>query len=263
MTWNVAGIDVPKDLVPLFNSKSLEKVDIIGIGVQECGIFKIKDWMKHLKRLLNYYGFADVETVNMFQMFLLVFVKQDLYCLIDEINVNSKAMGFAGVIGNKGGMVINFKLAGYDFSIINCHLAPKPHKVLERNKHAKTIVKSIKFGEHICDFDVRSDYVFWMGDLNYRVDYIFKEVIEEISRNNLQFLLSKDQLLKQKQQNQIFSHYQEAEINFWPTYRREKGSDQYNNKKDQSPSWCDRVLIKSDRFVDIHYYDSIQEVNLR
>ena len=79
----------------------------------------------------------------------------------------------------------------------------------------------------------------------------------------VQFLLSKDQLIRQKQQNQIFTDFQEAEINFWPTYRRVKGTDLYSNKKNQSPSWCDRVLIKSERNIDILYYDSIQEVNLR
>jgi hypothetical protein len=263
MSWNVAGIDVPKDLIPLFNSKSLDKVDIIAIGVQECGLFKIKDWMKHLNKLLNYYNYKDIAVTNMFQMFLLVFVKKELYCLVDDISYETKAMGFAKILGNKGGMVISFTLAGYRFSIVNCHLAPKPHKVLERNKHAKNLVKSIKVGNKTCEFDTESDYVFWMGDMNYRVDYIYKEVLEEISKNNLQLLLTKDQLIRQKQQNQIFTNFQEAEINFWPTYRRVKGTDEYSNKKNQSPSWCDRVLVKSDRFIDIMFYDSIQEVNLR
>ena len=262
MTWNVAEIDVPEDLFPIFNSKTLDKVDILAIGVQECGLFKIKDWMKHLKKLLNYYNFQDIESESMFQMFLLVFIKKDLYPLIDDISIESKAMGFAGIIGNKGGMVISFRLAGFRFSIVNCHLAPKPHKVLERNKHAKALIKNIKVGEKIAEFDTISDYTFWMGDLNYRVDYIFKEVIDEISNNNLALLLSKDQLIRQKQQNQIFTNFLESEINFWPTYRRLKGTDKYSNKKDQSPSWCDRILVKSDRFIDIIYYDSIQEVNL-
>ena len=51
MTWNVAGIDVPSDLGIMFNTQSLEGVDIFTIGVQECSIFKIKDWQKHLKTL--------------------------------------------------------------------------------------------------------------------------------------------------------------------------------------------------------------------
>lgn len=263
MTWNLAGIDVPKDLYPLFNSKSLDKVDLIALGVQECGLFKIADWMKTLKRILNYYNFQEVAITNMFQMFLIVFIKQDLYPLIDSISSEIKPMGFAKILGNKGGMVISFKLAGFRMVFINCHLAPKPHKVLERNKHAKNLISSLRVGSKTAEFDTQSDYLFWMGDMNYRVDYIYDQVLEEISRNNLQLLLSKDQLIRQKQQNQIFTDFQEAEINFWPTYRRIKGTDLYSNKKNQSPSWCDRVLIKTERYIDILFYDSIQEVNLR
>lgn len=262
MTWNLAGIDVPKDLYPLFNSKSLENVDILSIGVQECGLFKVTDWMKTLKRIMNYYGFVDVTSVNMFQMFLCVFIKSDLYPLVDNISSEIKPMGFAKILGNKGGMVISFKICNFRMVFVNCHLAPKPHKVLERNKHAKGILQSVRVGEKTAEFDTQADYLYWMGDFNYRVDYIYEQVLEEISRNNLQFLLSKDQLIRQKQQNHIFTDFQEAEINFWPTYRRIKGTDEYSNKKNQSPSWCDRVLIKTERNIDILFYDSIQEVNL-
>lgn len=263
MTWNLAGIDVPNDLYPLFNSKSLDSVDLLSIGVQECGLFKIADWTKTLKRILNYYGFVEVGTTNMFQMFMMVFIKKDLYRLVDSIACESKAMGFAKLLGNKGGMVISFKLVGFRIVFVNCHLAPKPHKVLERNKHVKELISNIRIGNKIAEFDTQSEYLFWMGDMNYRVDYFYDLVLEEITRNNLQLLLSKDQLIKQKSQNQIFTDFQEAEINFWPTYRRIKGTDLYSNKKNQSPSWCDRVLIKTDRGIDIMFYDSIQEVNLR
>lgn len=263
MTWNLAGIDVPNSLYPLFNSKSLEKVDILSIGVQECGIFKINDWMKNFKRILEYYEFKEITTVNMFQMFLIVFIKKELYPLVDDITSDIKPMGFASILGNKGGMVISFNIAGFKFVFVNCHLAPKPHKVLERNKHAKCLIDNIRVGNKAAEFDTQADYLFWMGDMNYRVDYIYDQVLEEISRNNLQFLLTKDQLIRQKQQNQIFTNFLEAEINFWPTYRRIKGTDSYSNKKNQSPSWCDRVLIKTERNIDIAYYDSIQEVNLR
>ncbi len=44
MTWNVAGIDVPSDLGVMFNTQSLDGVDIYTIGVEESSIFKIIDW---------------------------------------------------------------------------------------------------------------------------------------------------------------------------------------------------------------------------
>ena len=56
---------------------------------------------------------------------------------------DSKAMGFGNMVGNKGGMVIAFKYLGYQFVFVNCHLAPKPYKVLERNKMIKNITIAI------------------------------------------------------------------------------------------------------------------------
>ena len=222
ITWNLAGIDVPSDLGIMFNSNELLDVDFFTIGVQECSIFKIKDWQKHLKTLMGYYGFAEVSSIEMCQMFIIAFAKRDLIPYIDSVESSYKPMGFAKLIGNKGGIVISFKFLGYHIMFVNCHLAPKPYKVLERNKMAKTLVKTIKIGDKIADFDVLADYIFWQGDLNYRIDFTFDETIEELKKNNIKLLLSKDQLIRQRQQNQVFFNFQEPEIRFNPTYRRKK-----------------------------------------
>jgi hypothetical protein len=263
ITWNLAGIDVPSDLGVMFNFHSLEGVDIFTIGVQECSIFKIKDWQKHLKTLMVYYGYADVSSIDMCQMFIIVFAKKDLLPFIESVETSYKPMGFAKVIGNKGGIVISFKLMGYHMVFVNCHLAPKPYKVLERNKHAKTLIKSIRIGDKFAEFDVTADYIFWQGDLNYRIDFTFDETIQELQNNNIKLLLSKDQLIKQKQMNHVFFNFQEPEINFNPTYRRQKGTEEYSNKNNQSPSWCDRVLVKTNRNIDMLFYDSIKNMKHR
>lgn len=260
MTWNLAGIDVPADLGVMFNTQAFEGIDVFTIGVQECSIFKIKDWQKHLKTLISYYGYEDVTSIDMCQMFLIVFVKKDLRPFVENVCSSYKPMGFAKIIGNKGGIIISFRLMGYQLTFVNCHLAPKPYKVLERNKHAKNLVKSIRIGEKFADFDILADYLFWQGDLNYRIDYTFDETVREIQKNNIKHLLTKDQLLRQKQLNQVFYNFQEPEINFFPTYRRIRGMDEYSNKNNQSPSWCDRVMVKTARDLDMLFYDSIKNV---
>lgn len=199
----------------------------------------------------------------MCQMFIIVFVKNDLRVFVENVESSYKPMGFANVIGNKGGIVISFKLLGYQLTFVNCHLAPKPYKVLERNKNVFTLVKSIRIGEKFADFDVLADYVFWQGDLNYRVDYNFHETVAEINKKNITHLLAKDQLIKLKQQNKVFYNFQEPEIKFYPTYRRIKGTDEYSNKKNQSPSWCDRILVKTNRNLEIHYYDALESIRHR
>ena len=146
---------------------------------------------------------------------------------------------------------------------VNCHLAPKPYKVIERNKNAKTLLKCLRIGEKHCEFDCSSDFLFWFGDLNYRIDLGFKETIIELNNKNIKGLLMKDQLIKQRQINEVFYNFDEGLINFFPTYRRIKGINEYSNKDNQSPSWCDRIMIRTDKNFDINFYDSLKEINDR
>ena len=259
----MAGINVPSDLGVLFNSKALDGIDILSFGVQECGIFKTREWEKHIKKIVCYYGFVEITTIKMFQMFLIIFIRKDLEQFVDKVESYCKPMGVANVIGNKGGMIIAFKLMEYQFVFVNCHLAPKSYKTIERNLMAKNLIKTLRIGEKFCEFDCSSDFLFWQGDLNYRIDYDYNLTIYEINNNNLKFLLTKDQLIKQRQRNEIFYDFKEGEINFKPTYRRIKGQDKYSNKANQSPSWCDRIMVRTDKKFDINFYDSIPEVNER
>ena len=263
MTWNLAGIDVPNDLGVMFNSNTLDKLDMFAIGVQECGYFKISEWKNQIKFIISRYNYHEVAETDMCQMFLMVFVKDDLIPFIENVETGVKAMGFGNFIGNKGGMVISFKLLGYSFIFVNCHLAPKPYKVLERNKLVKTLLKSVKIEDRFAEFDMVADYLIWLGDLNYRLDYTFQQTIEEISNNNIPYLLEKDQLIKQRKENHIFYDFKEPEIRFFPTYRRQRDLEEYSNKADQSPSWCDRILVKTDRDIDFTHYDSIKNMRHR
>ena len=140
----MAGINVPSDLGVLFNSKALDGIDILSFGVQECGIFKTREWEKHIKKIVCYYGFVEITTIKMFQMFLIIFIRKDLEQFVDKVESYCKPMGVANVIGNKGGMIIAFKLMEYQFVFVNCHLAPKSYKTIERNLMAKNLIKTLR-----------------------------------------------------------------------------------------------------------------------
>jgi hypothetical protein len=60
-------------------------------------------------------------------------------------------------------------------------------------------------------------------------------------------LLAGDQLHKQMALQKCFNGFEEPPIHFPPTYRMIKGAHEYSNKKNQNPSYCDRVLWKSNR----------------
>jgi hypothetical protein len=68
-------------------------------------------------------GFMQVKKVSMWEMLLIVFIRLDMQHRL-EGNVNSgfKRCGFGNIIGNKGGVNINFRYASRDFFFVGCHL---------------------------------------------------------------------------------------------------------------------------------------------
>ncbi|KAI8894695.1 Endonuclease/exonuclease/phosphatase [Globomyces pollinis-pini] len=89
-----------------------------------------------------------------------------------------------------------------------------------------------------------TDHLFWMGDLNYRIANMSEVMVKShISQGNLRELLENDQLLNEKKAKRVFNGFDEARINFNPTYKYDIGTSVYDSsEKRRSPAWCDRVL---------------------
>ena len=115
------------------------------------------------------------------------------------------------------------------------------------------------------------DYIFWTGDLNYRLDLsqcdgslgkkkkkskhadedllsqstmpdlTAKEIAQAIQAGQLRQLYSHDQLSAQRKTLNVFRGFHEAPLAFPPTYKFRMGSSQYNVSK-RVPAWTDRVL---------------------
>ncbi len=64
-------------------------------------------------------------------------------------------------------------------------------------------------------------------------------------RQQLAKLLAADQLKKELATGTPFAGFLEPVVDFPPTYRMEKGRAEYNNKKNQNPSYTDRILWRS------------------
>lgn len=60
----------------------------------------------------------------------------------------------------------------------------------------------------------------------------------------------------------MYPEYHEFDINFPPTYKRNKFEPGYFNKKNQAPSYTDRVLFKnnSSTKVQLNSYRSLDHV---
>ena len=94
------------------------------------------------------------------------------------------------------------------------------------------------------DPDLMADFSFILGDLNYRMDGTFDEVTKKLD-NILEERKKLDQLHRSMNDSKKYTNYHEYDITFVPTYKKNKFEDGYFNKKNQAPSYTDRVLLKN------------------
>lgn len=73
-------------------------------------------------------------------------------------------------------------------------------------------------------------YLFWTGDLNYRIDINRQRTLEFIAKGDLKTLLVQDQLLNQQKLGNCFVGFSESEIKFQPTYRYNRGNRTYSEE---------------------------------
>lgn len=77
-------------------------------------------------------------------------------------------------------------------------------------------------------------YVFWMGDLNFRLREEFDKTSEEIERavlkKDLKSLFEHDQLRYVMKNGEAFSELNEQDPEFAPTFKYEVGTSNYNHK---------------------------------
>ena len=134
--------------------------------------------------------------------------------------MNTIKTGMSGKAGNKGGVVIRFLLHSTSLCFVCSHLAAHQAKVLERNQDFHDICRRVQFPHvrhshlfhliYTCGGCVPQgvtleshDYVFWCGDLNYRIDLPTHVAKEYITARRWDKLVRDDQLTVQKKQKKV------------------------------------------------------------
>lgn len=102
---------------------------------------------------------------------------------------------------------------------------------------------------------LQHDLVFWLGDLNYRMDesLSLEEVFSKVAERDWAFLREYDQLNIERFGMNVFEGFLEGEIDFAPTYKYQPGTNEYDQRPDKKvrcPAWCDRVLWRSKSALD-------------
>ena len=202
-----------------------------------------------------------------------------------------------GMLKTKGAVGISCTIGRTSFLFVDSHLAAHQNKVVsgrrppvatrrprspptrlrqaDRNRDFATITKELPLSQ--CRVQRRSsssadaprgvtdffDRIFWLGDLNYRVDATRAEVRPAraplaaraqtapqaeaaLAAGDLEMLRSRDQLQRERLAGRVFAGFDEAPLCFPPTFKFDRGTDVYDTSaKQRVPSWTDRILFKT------------------
>ncbi|EDL75647.1 inositol polyphosphate-5-phosphatase D, isoform CRA_a [Rattus norvegicus] len=196
---------------------------------------------------------------------IVVLAKPEHENRISHICTDNVKTGIANTLGNKGAVGVSFMFNGTSLGFVNSHLTSGSEKKLRRNQNYMNILRFLALGDKkLSPFNIthRFTHLFWLGDLNYRVElptWEAEAIIQKIKQQQYSDLLAHDQLLLERKEQKVFLHFEEEEITFAPTYRFERLTrDKYAYTKQKAtgmkynlPSWCDRVLWKSYPLVHV------------
>ncbi|RLN50971.1 hypothetical protein BBJ29_005676 [Phytophthora kernoviae] len=215
---------------------------------------------------------------------LLVFVRTDHWDHVKEVKGATAGVGIMGMMGNKGGAAVRLKFYSSTLCFVCAHLAAHRENVSGRNADYLNILNKIQFenadetattGQDMRFWSgepsiLNHDFVFWIGDLNYRIqDTLTTEEVFHLAEGgrSLNELAQHDQLISERQRGNVLKGFEEGPLNFRPTYKFQAGTSGYEKrpeKKLRAPAWCDRVLWKAKNPGDVKLcgYTSIPALDL-
>ena len=229
----------------------------------------------HFMRQVQTFLGADYVTQGireMVEMRLIVLVHKDHAQHASAVETAQSATGLGHVYGNKGGVVCKLNLYGTSLCFTSCHLAAHEAErfMLRRNDDVAEVMEEALVGNHKLDIASQFHHSFFMGDLNYRVNFgitgpekgqralttkeekkaHWDEAHKLVEEEAWDTLFDNDQLLDQQRQRKVFVGWTDTlrapeATRFRPTFKvgRHHTREQYNPKR--TPSYCDRVLHRS------------------
>lgn len=196
--------------------------------------------------------YVRIVSKQMIGIFLTIWVRRHLRKHIQNLKVSTVGVGVMGYIGNKGAVSVSMSIYQTLFCFVCTHLTSGEKEVdqLKRNAdvqeiHRRTLFRSDSgLGRPKTIFD--HERIFWLGDLNYRINLPYNETRQLISKEEWSELIEKDQLVREMKKGCVFDGWSEGALNFPPTYKYELNSDNYSGGDPKAgrrtPAWCDRIL---------------------
>ncbi|TFK32280.1 Endonuclease/exonuclease/phosphatase [Crucibulum laeve] len=230
-------------------------------------------------------GWVKLASKQLVGMLILVFVKKELKDCFGDVKTTAAGAGLLGVMGNKGAVAIRLTFtppASFllppdnqttttstrrpgptTLTFVNAHLAAFDEMVDKRNLDYQELCRKLSFeiepgstltatrpGEVVREAVgvFESDVLFWIVDLNYRLDLPDIDVRRVLGTKDwegkCEVLLRFDQLKKAIQSKKAFDGFQEGPISHLPSYRFSPGlaMDKLGYDIKRKPAWTDRIL---------------------
>jgi hypothetical protein len=187
----------------------------------------------------------------------IIFVHKAVAPLLSNVKSVAVPTGYGNTIGNKGGVGISFDIGISSFCFITAHLAAHQHAVsrrtLEFHKISYGVSKTLgkrpstetlsslseeeEYAKYISHFALvnQFDFVFWSGDLNYRIHGTLEEVEELLQKDCYAALHQMDQLEHVKLCTP-FRGFLEGPLHFRPTYKLLPSSGAFLKRKNELTS---------------------------
>lgn len=236
---------------------SLGDIDIFVIGFEEIVDLSAQNilnaseenatiWRKKITDFLRNQGdYVELiyENLQLVGVCLFVFVQRKHAGAIRDISVAKTKTGLGGAAGNKGGVLLRFVYYNTSLCFVCSHFAAHQKEIRQRNEDFRQIYEQSTFGGSLSTnkFKLQTrhhDYVFWCGDLNYRIDMPNDRCRALIAENKWDLLLEYDQLSIQHNEKNVFKDFHEAPISFPPTYKYNVMEDTYDrSEKCRVPAW--------------------------
>lgn len=196
--------------------------------------------------------FVRIVSKQMVGIFLTIWVRRGLRRCVQNIKVSTVGVGAMGYIGNKGSVSASMSIYQTMFCFVCTHLSAgeRPGNLLKRNADVQEIHRRTRFagpGGLGLPRDIYDhERIFWLGDLNYRIDVAYDRAHGLVSAMDWTQLAEKDQLKRELRKGRAFEGWSEGVLEFAPTYKYEVGTGKYigDDQKGgrRTPAWCDRVL---------------------
>lgn len=221
-------------------------------------------WSQLLNDQLNSHNeeYVLLRTEAIATMALFLYVKKSKVSKVTRVAGSSKKTGLGGMSANKGACGVRFQFGATSFALITSHLAAGTGAVVERMNDYNTIMDGLVFTRNYTIKD--HDHIIWFGDLNYRIEMSNMECRHLVEGGAFDELIQRDQLTDERKRNAAFSDFSEGLVKFYPTYKFDKGTTNYDtSEKQRIPSWTDRVLYKSkNKGLTQLAYNSLMNVSL-